>query len=134
MHEKRVPGPIQVFVIGFDKLEATERILAELRQVCRRRVIRLVDLLVVQKDKQGNLTSSMQLTDSASGSRCAASRRWPAWSANRGLKGDGADLGALAVAAYDYGLGAEELSNLTVVIPPGSAAVLLVIEHWAVFT
>ena len=33
MHEKRVPGPIQVFVIGFDKLEATERILAELRQV-----------------------------------------------------------------------------------------------------
>ena len=26
-------------------------------------MIRLVDLLVVQKDKQGNLTSSMQLTD-----------------------------------------------------------------------
>ena len=33
MADKHVTGPIQVFVIGFDKFEATGRILAELRRV-----------------------------------------------------------------------------------------------------
>jgi len=136
MREKRVPGPIQIFVIGFDKVEATERILAELRRVRRRGVIRLVDLLVVQKDKQGNFTPSMQMT------KLSEWKRLRLGALTGGLLGlqangragavTGADLDALAVAAHEYGLSAEELSDLAAVIPPGSAAVLLVIEHhWA---
>jgi hypothetical protein len=45
MSDKRVTGPIQVFVIGFDDFEASGRIMAELRRVRKRGVIRLVDLL-----------------------------------------------------------------------------------------
>ena len=45
MADKHVTGPIQVFVIGFDKFEATGRILAELRRVRKRGVIRVIDTL-----------------------------------------------------------------------------------------
>ena len=38
MSDKHVTGPIQVFVVGFDKFEATGRILAELRRVRKRGV------------------------------------------------------------------------------------------------
>ena len=53
MNDKIVTGPIQVFVIGFDRFEASGQILAELRRVRKRGVIRLVDLLFVKKDGQG---------------------------------------------------------------------------------
>jgi uncharacterized membrane protein len=136
MREQGVTGPIQVFVIGFDKVEETERILAELRRVRRRGVIRLVDLLVVQKDKRGNLTSSMPRTDLSERERLRLGVLAGGLLGlqTEGLNGavDAADLGDLAAAALDYGLGADELYNLTEVIPPGSAAVILVIEHhWA---
>ena len=63
MSTKRVTGPIQVFVIGFDKFKETGKILAELKRARKRGVIRLVDLLFVQKDKQGNVSNSMHMTD-----------------------------------------------------------------------
>ena len=47
MSDKIVTGPIQVFVIGFDRFEASGQIMAELRRVRKRGVIRLVDLLFV---------------------------------------------------------------------------------------
>lgn len=136
MSEKHVTGPIQVFVIGFEELEAAEGILAELRRVRRRGVIRLVDLLVVHKNLEGDITSAMQLTDFSEDERM----RLGALAGGLlgleigGLEGavTGADMGTLAVAAHDYGLSAEELSDLADVIPPGSAAAILVIEHhWA---
>ena len=36
MADKHVTGPIQVFVVGFDKFEATGRIMAELRRARKR--------------------------------------------------------------------------------------------------
>ena len=63
MADKHVTGPIQVFVIGFDKFEATGRIMAELRRVRKRGVIRIVDVLFVQKDSHGGIENSMHMTD-----------------------------------------------------------------------
>jgi len=131
MRKQRVTGAIQVFVIGFDKLEATGRILAELRRVRRRGVIRLVDFLFIQKDNQGNLTSSMPLTNLSERERMhlgALAGGLLGLQSGEGAS-DGADLGALPVATQDHGVSAQELSTLAAVIPPGSAAVLLVVEH-----
>ena len=50
-------------MIGFDRFEATGRIMAELRRVRRRGLIRLVDVLFVSKDQSGSISSSMHLTD-----------------------------------------------------------------------
>ena len=108
MADKHVTGPIQVFVIGFDKFEATGRIMAELRRVRKRGVIRLVDVLFVQKDQHGSIENSMHLTDLSENERMrlgAIAGGLIGLHAG-GVEGmvEGAELGALAVAERDAGL------------------------------
>ena len=129
MTEKRVTGPIQVFLIGFEKYEATGQIVAELRRVRKRGVIRLVDLLFVQKDRQGNVSSSMHMTDlsEAERERLGAVAGGLLGLGAAGFEGavEGAELGALAVAERDYGLSSDELRDLADSIPAGTAAALM---------
>jgi uncharacterized membrane protein len=136
MSEKHVTGPIQVFVIGFDKFEATGKILAELRRARKRGVIRIVDILFVQKDKHGSIENSMHMTD------LSETERMRLGSIAGGLMGlhaggiegmvEGEILGALAVAERDAGLGVDRMKELAESIPSGGAAAILVIEHhWA---
>jgi len=136
MSEKHVTGPIQVFVIGFDKFEATGKIMAELRRARKRGVIRIVDVLFVQKDMHGSIENTMHLTD------LSENERMRLGSIAGGLIGlhaggvegmvEGEVLGALAVAERDAGLGADRMKELAESIPAGGAAAILVIEHhWA---
>ena len=136
MAEKHVTGPIQVFVVEFDKFEATGRIMAELRRARKRGVIRLVDVIFVQKNRQGSIENSMHLTD------LSETERMHLGSIAGGLIGlhaggvegmvEGAELGALAVAERDAGLSVDRMQELAHSIPAGSAAAILVIEHhWA---
>ena len=116
MAEKHVTGPIQVFVVGFDKFEATGRIMAELRRARKRGVIRLVDVIFVQKNRQGSIENSMHLTD------LSESERMRLGSIAGGLLGlhaggvegmvEGAELGALAVAERDAGLSVDRMQEL----------------------
>jgi len=115
MSEKRVTGPIQVFVIGFEKFNETGMILAELRRVRKRGVIRVVDMLFVQKDKKGAVSNAMHLTDLSEDER----ERLGAVAGGligldaAGLEGAvvGAEMGAMAVAERDYGLGPRRASE-----------------------
>jgi hypothetical protein len=121
MGDKIVTGPVQVFVIGFDHFEASGQILAELRRVRKRGVIRLVDLLFVQKDGQGNISSSMHMTDlsEAERERLGAVAGGIIGLEMAGLAGAeaGAELGALQVAERDYGLSEDQLRDLADSIP-----------------
>ena len=137
MSEKHVTGPVQVFVVGFDRFEATGRIMAELRRVRRRGVIRVIDILFVQKDRHGGISNSMHLTDLSENERerlGAIAGSLIGLEAGGGIEGalEGAELGAMAVAERDAGLGVDRLKELAESIPPGGAAGILVIEHhWA---
>jgi uncharacterized membrane protein len=136
MADKHVTGPVQVFVIGFEKFEATGRILAELRRVRRRGIIRVIDILFVQKDAHGNIENSMHMTDlsEAERMRLGAIAGGLIGLREGGVAGglEGAEAGALAVAERDAGLSVDRLTELGEAIPPGSAAAILVIEHhWA---
>jgi uncharacterized membrane protein len=136
MSEKRVTGPIQVFVIGFEKFNETGMILAELRRVRKRGVIRVVDLLFVQKDKRGNISNAMHLTDLSEDERLRLGAVAGGLIGLQvgGLEGAvaGAEMGAMAVAERDFGLSSDQLQDLADSIPNGSAAGILVIEHhWA---
>ncbi len=130
-------GPIQVFVIGFDKFEATGRIMAELRRARKRGVIRLVDVIFVQKNRHGDIENSMHLTDLSENERMrlgAIAGGLIGLHAGGGAEGmvEGAELGALAVAERDAGLSVDRMQELADSIPAGSAAAILVIEHhWA---
>src|SRR5262245_61608588 len=136
MTEKRVTGPIQVFVVGFDKFEATGKILAEMRRVRESGSIRVVDVLFVQKHRNGDISYSMHITDlpQAERMRLRSVARAVIGLREGGLEGGiaGAELGALAVAERDAGLSTDQLAELADAIPNGGAAAIVVIEHhWA---
>jgi uncharacterized membrane protein len=136
MADKHVTGPIQVFVVGFDKFEATGRIMAELRRARKRGVIRLVDVVFVQKDKHGSIENSMHMTDLSEGERM---RLGAIAGGLIGLHAGGVEgmvegevLGALAVAERDAGLSVDRMQELAESIPAGGAAAIVVVEHhWA---
>ncbi len=48
-------GPVQILVVGFDDPQFNGEILAELKKLRENDVIRLIDLLVLRKDADGNL-------------------------------------------------------------------------------
>jgi uncharacterized membrane protein len=136
LSDKHVTGPIQVFVVGFDRFEATGAIMAQLRRVRKRGVIRLVDVLFVQKDEHGSIENSMHLTDlsEAERERMGAIAGGLIGLREGGLRAGilGAEAGALAVAENDAGLNVDRLGELADAIPAGSAAAVLVVEHhWA---
>jgi uncharacterized membrane protein len=136
MGSKHVTGPIQVFVVGFDKFEATGQIMAELRRVRKRGLIRLIDVLFVEKDKNGSIASTMHATDLSEGERL---RLGAVAGGLIGLRAGGAvgaevgmELGMERVAERDAGLSGQQLGQLADSIPPGTAAAIVVVEHhWA---
>src|SRR5215210_1599932 len=50
-------GPVQMLVVGFDDATFEGEILPELRRLRDENVIRLIDLVVVEKDTAGDVTS-----------------------------------------------------------------------------
>ncbi len=106
-----VLGPLEFLVVGFENYRFTGQILAELRAAQEKGIIRVVDLCVIQKDEQGDVTQR-ELSE---------------------LSGEeSAELSPLA--ANTMGLLAEEdIQQLAADIPNSSAAGLLLFEHtWAI--
>ena len=50
-------GPVQMLVVGFEEPNFTGKIAAELQRLREQDLIRLIDLLVVNKDDDGNITA-----------------------------------------------------------------------------
>ena len=53
-------GPVQILVVGFDHPEFKGKIRAELERLRDNDVVRLIDLLVVRKDDDGNIERLQQ--------------------------------------------------------------------------
>ena len=106
-----VLGPLEYLVVGFEKYRFTGQILAELRAAQEKGIIRVVDLCVIQKDKQGNVTER-ELSE---------------------LSGEEAtELSPLAGNVMGL-LAEEDIQQLAADIPNDSAAGLLLFEHtWAI--
>ncbi len=126
-------GPLQLLAIGLEEPALDGTILNELALLSESGLVRLVDLLGVYKDDDGNViaveTSDMDLDEAVT---------YGAWvGALVGLGAgdvDGMEAGAFAgglVAEneYEYGLDEEAVASVADDIPPGGAAVLAVIEH-----
>ena len=113
-------GPVQLLVIGFDRPDFSGEVLAELERLRESDVVRVIDLLVVQKGADGVV------------------RRLH----HSGLTGEGAGavLGALigldATGTEGGELPAdEEFWSLDEAIPNDSAAAIALVEHrWAIGT
>jgi hypothetical protein len=104
-------GPLEYLVVGFEGNRFTGQILSELRAAKEKGIIRVIDLFVIKKDEQGNVTA-LALSD---------------LSAEEAM-----ELGPLA--GDLIGLFAQEdIDQVAAGIPNNSAADLLLFEHtWAI--
>jgi uncharacterized membrane protein len=126
-------GPLQLFVIGFSDPQLDGSVLEALEDASNAGLIRVVDLLGVYKDEEGNILAAemSELTEDEAISYGA----WVGALIGLGAGGEaGAEMGAIvgAVSAmdeYEYGLDEEALSTLAEDIPAGGAGLMLVVEH-----
>jgi uncharacterized membrane protein len=129
-------GPVQLLVIAFEDGNFEGKILDELRRLREHDVIRMIDLLFVAKDEQGDVAEVEQSDLSAE----EAAELGALVGALIGLGADGeegalagAEIGAETAAANGSPLGLEDAWYLADAIPPGTAAAIALIEHrWAI--
>ena len=104
-------GPLEYLVAGFEGNRFTGQILAELRAAQEKGIIRVVDLCVIKKDEQGNVTTQ-ELKDLSSE--------------------EATELSSLAGNLMGL-LADEDIQQVAEDIPNKSAAGLLLFEHtWAI--
>ena len=128
-------GPVQMLVVGFEHGKFEGEILAELKRLREQDIIRLVDLLFVNKDDDGEI-ATVELTDLSR----EESMEFGALAGaliGVGAGGEaGAEAGAVAGAvAMEDGKAFSEQDVWFVAdaIPPGTSAGIALIEHrWAI--
>lgn len=124
-------GPIQLMAVGFETNEKFKGdILRELNEVRSRGVIRLLDMLFVMKDKEGNILT-VEDTDLTPEEEVEVGTLI---SKMIGLK-EGGSAGVEETeesAESSYGLALKDIMDVVDRIEPGTSAGLLLIEHvWA---
>jgi uncharacterized membrane protein len=128
-------GPVQLLVVGFGGGEPTGEILPELRRLSEHDVVRLIDLMVVRKDSEGNV-DAIQASD-LSDEEAVEFGAVVGGLIGFGAAGEeGAEAGALAGAAeledghaFDEG----EVWYVADSIPSDSTAAIALLEHrWAI--
>ncbi len=129
-------GPIHLMVVGFDRPKLEGGVADELIKVREKGIIRIIDLLGVYKDEEGNL-AAIELSDFSLGEKMELGAVIGGL-IGLGAAGEegaelGAEAGALAVAENDYGITAEELEEITANIPLDSGVLIMLFEHtWAI--
>jgi uncharacterized membrane protein len=128
-------GPMQLLVIVFDNPNFHGQIRRELESVMNKGMIRLIDLLFIWKDEEGNI-KSMEATqlDEEEKMRFGAVVGGLIGYGAGGEEGEkkGTEAGILAAAQENYGITEEDILEITEAIPEGTAAAILIIEHlWA---
>ena len=127
-------GPVQIIVIGFENPDPRGEIFAELDRLRKLEVTRLVDLVVVAKDADGELTqvrvSDLTVEQAAQLGAIAGALVGFGAAGEEGAQA-GAELGAEM--AVEGGMLGEGVWSVADVVPPGSMAAVALLEHrWAI--
>ena len=129
-------GPIQVLVIGFEGGRFSGEILAELRRLREHDVVRLVDLLFVARDENGDIEAiehSDLAEDEAEAFGALAGALLGVGAAGEEGAEDGAAQGAATVAERGSVIDPDNVWYLADAIPPGTSAGIALLEHrWAI--
>ena len=126
-------GPVQLLFVGFEGRHFTGAAMEELQRLREHDIVRLVDLLVVAKDDDGNVTQ-VEISD-----RPELQEYGAVAGALLGLGAageEGAEAGAVAGAEAMAGgqmYDPEDVWVLAEQIPPGMTAAIALLEHrWAI--
>ncbi len=127
-------GPIQMLVLGFEHGNFSGEILAELRRLREHDIIRLVDVMFVTKDDDGEI-ATVEMSDLSKdefkdlGSIAGALLGFGAEGEEGVLAGAEAGAAAMADGVFDQ----EEMWDVAEAIPAGSSAAIALLEHrWAI--
>jgi len=128
-------GPVQILVVGFDEPEFKGQIRDELDRLRDHDVVRLIDLIVVRKDDDGNIErlhhSDLSQEEAQEFGAIAGALIGFGAGGEEGMEA-GAALGA---SEMEDGYVLDESNSWYVddAIPPGTAAAVAILEHrWAI--
>ena len=129
-------GPVQVLVVGFDDGKFSGEILAELRRLREHDIVRLIDLLFVAKDENGELAaiehSDLPEEEAEAFGALAGALVGLGAAGEKGAEA-GAALGAAEVDERGSIIDPDNVWYLADAIPPGSSAGIALLEHrWAI--
>ena len=128
-------GPVQIMVVGFEGTSFNGEIMPELQRLKELDIVRLVDMVVVSKEQDGEIVG-VELSDLTDEQRAEFGAIAGAL-IGLGVEPDeeGVEAGALAgaEAAEDGLLGEETMWSIADTIPMGTTAAVALIEHrWAI--
>jgi uncharacterized membrane protein len=129
--EKKEQGPVQIIVVGFDDLKLGEQVIAELRRLNKLEVVRLVDAVIVTKSKSSELVR-VPATDPTTETSQAAGAAAALIGLEDEIEEGTAGTATATVEARGF-VGDERTWSVADAIPPGTMAVVALIEHrWAI--
>jgi uncharacterized membrane protein len=128
-------GPVQILVVGFDEPNLTGEILPELKRLRELDIVRLIDLLVVQKDDAGELDvyrqTDLEHEEAVEFGALVGALIGLGTGTEEGIE-RGAEAGARAL-GDDHAFDDETAWYVADTIPNGTAAAIALIEHrWAI--
>jgi uncharacterized membrane protein len=134
MSESIDMGPVQVLVVEFDDGRFTGEILPELRRLQEENVVRLVDLLFVQKDDTGDVRSiEVSGLDEEEREKFGAIAGALVGLGAEGVEGVEAGAVAGAMAMEDGMFDETNIWAIADVIPTGASVAIALLEHrWAI--
>jgi uncharacterized membrane protein len=130
-------GPMQLVALGFGRAMLPLDFVNQLRRLRDDGIVRLVDAVFVAKDEHGDLTevrASDLSEDEAVLLGTLSGALFGYGAAGEEGAALGAELGGLAAAEQgEFGLDSEDIDAIADLIPRGSAAAFLLLEHlWAI--
>jgi uncharacterized membrane protein len=130
-------GPMQLVVVGFGHAALPMGFVNQLRRLREDGIVRLVDAVFVSKDEFGDLTeirvSDVDKDEAVLLGMMAGALFGYGAAGEEGID-IGAALGGMAVAEEgEFGLDSEDIDEIAEMIPSGSAAAFILLEHlWAI--
>lgn len=129
-------GPVQMLILGFEDPKFTGEGLKELERLREADIIRLIDLLAIHKDEEGNVAvlQETQLDDASRAEFGAV----VGGLIGLGMAGEegmeaGVEAGAEAAEGKEHVLGGDDVWYAADAIPNNTAALVALIEHrWAI--
>ena len=127
-------GPMQLLVIVFDNPDFHDQIQRELESVMKKGLVRLIDLLFVWKEEEGNIryVKAAQLDEEEMCFGIVIEGLIRNGADDEEFAREGTEAGILAAAQENYGITGEDILEIIESIPESTAAAILIIEHlWA---
>lgn len=125
-------GPVQLLVVGFDQPNFQGEVLAELQRLRENDVVRVIDILVANKDAAGEV-ETVQISDLSANEAQELGEVVKALIGLGEIAGGDAEGAAQMWSSEGTGLSEEDLLDVLAEIPPNTAVAIALLEHrWAI--